>query len=113
MITVDFKTKDLSSRKQYTNNSLIRITYDNETAKTDNWGDDDCLKMITTVNACTITIDKSIARDFINKIIRFIRWDYYKPAVFIEWNENTLIHRKLDKNGNLTYTVEINQKPQT
>lgn len=47
----------------------------------DNWGDDDCIKMVTTVSAIDIKI-KATAVSKLTKVsdILMIRFNYYQPA---------------------------------
>ena len=64
-------------------NNKIRIK-DIKIIDSDNWGDEDCIKMVTTITECNIIVDKSIASQLANcKKIAFLRWNYYKPAYHI------------------------------
>lgn len=47
----------------------------------DNWGDEDCIKMVTTVSSIDIKITANAAHKFTNvKDIRMIRFNYYQPS---------------------------------
>lgn len=72
---------------------------------TDNWGDDDCTKMVTSLDTCDVIIDKSIADDFKEVTnISFVRYGYYKPAYHIDPNSTTT--KELLPNGNLVFHIK-------
>ena len=57
---------------------------------TDNWGDDDCPKMVTTVSAIDIKIKENVASKF-NEIkdIMIIRYNYYNPAYHLNCHQQS------------------------
>ena len=82
MLYVDIPStpQKLMGRLSYDDDNLITIDVKKD-GGSDNWGDDDCNKPVTTVFEADIKIDKSIADDFKNvNNITFLRWDYYRKA---------------------------------
>ena len=56
-----------------------------EEGDSDNWGDDDCIKMVTILYACEIRIKKAYAELFKNiSRINMYRRGYYNPAYCID-----------------------------
>ena len=113
MITIDYE-----DTKEKNNIFGSRICYENDTLVTvnpltpgitDNWGDDDCRKMVTLLTDCDITIDPSIAHNFdTTNEIHFIRWGYYKPAFAIDNQTKTTKETKED--GTLVFHVRKAKK---
>ena len=82
-ISVNENNDNIYKELHIPDNKNIKVTNINK-IMTDDWGDDDCPKPVTTVSAITITIDKTIAHMFENVIgISFIRYDYYRPAYIL------------------------------
>lgn len=107
MITIDYhnnKKNPLGNRKTYADDSLVSIHL-LEKGETDNWGDDDCRKMVTITENCDITIAPAAAKDFkaVSNRITFLRWGYYHPAYYIP--NTTKITRIYHKDGSLTLQV--------
>ena len=96
-----------------TKNTLERIDIDDDNAVkvsdvnvTDysNWGDEDCTKMVSTVDSCTIEIDKSVAHLFKNiDEITFVRYNYYRPAFHINGSHT---YKHICNDGSIVYTIE-------
>ena len=107
MINVDFHDDTIDDifgcRKTYDDDRLITI-HNVKNGYTDNWGDDDCRKMVTLVNHCDIEINQIIAHDFdtVNEIT-FLRYDYYNPAYAVDHDTKTT--KEILPNGNLVYHV--------
>ena len=88
------------NRKTYENDDLVKIKI-NKSQEPDNWGDEDCIKMVSVVTDCEITINPSIADDFqdVNSI-SFYRKDYYEPAYYIHAKNQT---KTINDDGSITY----------
>jgi hypothetical protein len=57
----------------------------------DNWGDDDCIKMVTTVDRIDILIEPSKAALFENVVdIQMIRYNYYQPAYHLNCRQESI-----------------------
>ena len=93
----------LGERKTYKENLItvrpLRKGY------TDDWGDEDCRKIVTSLDTCDVIIDKSIAADFKDiTTISFVRYGYYKPAYHIDPNSSTT--KEILPNGNLVFHIK-------
>ena len=73
----------IGKRLAFDDSSLVKVSPLSE-GLTDNWGDEDCIKLVTTVTDCDITVDSSIVEDF-SKIenLSFVRYNYYRPCYHI------------------------------
>ena len=92
----------ICSRNEYENDNLIQIT-DKNIIRTEDYGDEDVIKIISDIQSCTIHIDASIADDFkdVNRI-SFIRWYYYNPAYSIRGNT---IEKTMNNDGSITFKI--------
>ena len=101
MIYID-TTNSISDRIEISDDKAITVS-NIDVAYSDNWGDEDAIKMVSTVNACKIIIDPSVADKFSDTDgIGFIRWNYYRPAYYItgkNWHKKTL------PNGGIEFTI--------
>lgn len=108
MITVDFhdtqeKDKIFGSRNDYDDDKLITVKALTK-GYTDNWGDEDCRKMVTLLTDCDIIIHPLIAHDFDTTTeINFVRYDYYKPAYAIDHDTKTV--KEIKNDGTLIFHV--------
>ena len=100
-VSINDSIKDL----RFEDNSLIRVQNANIVDISD-WGDEDVVKEVTTCDECEIKIDKSIAPAFKDaKIVRFIRYDYFKPAYNITGKDQAMEYLE---DGSLAIKVRRN-----
>jgi hypothetical protein len=81
MVYIDVKkSSETLSKRLELNEADIKIE-DVKITHEDNWGDDDCIKMVSDVAKATIKISANVAKDFEDVTsINFIRYNYYQPA---------------------------------
>ncbi len=103
MVYVDIKTTTKPYDRIIIDESDIKLSNITE-VRTDNWGDDDCEKMVTTVSAMTIEISKNIAERF-NDVtdIQMIRYNYYRPAYHLNCHQ---VSCEKQANGSLLFRYE-------
>ena len=71
-----------------------------------NYGDDDCIKMVSNVYEAKIHLTGEIAKEFIKKNIQrisSIRYDYYNPA-YAFWFTNQTVNIISDDNVEIIVT---------
>ena len=86
----------------YDDNSLIKVT-DMEVERTEDYGDEDCTKMVSIMRRCKIHIDKSIADDFKDvTYISTVRYNYYMPC-YDMWDKTET--KTVNPDGSITFTV--------
>ena len=105
MIYVDKKINCIDKGNRMTvegNNSLIQVVPLIEVS-TDNWGDDDCHKMVTTLLSCDIIVDKSLKDEFKEvENISILRYNYYDPCYFID-HRSELKEKEEKSDGTIIY----------
>ena len=111
MVTVCFNN---SPQLSFDDNSLVKF-HGMTCGDLENWGDEDCHKMVTNAFDCDIHIDKSIADQFIRrtergndgyKTIWFLRYDYYHPAFHLMLDEGDLSVEK-QEDGSIVYHLRM------
>lgn len=113
MVTVQFGAPCARFIPNNNNYDADLIKVENITdSETDNWGDDDCRKMVTLVHSGDILIDKSIANEFDNAPgIQFLRWGYYNPAYYID--PDSAVTKETLADGTLVFHIRRQEKKST
>ena len=101
MVYVDYKGENrYNNRLSYEDNSLVHVV-NREFLGEDDYGDEDCTKMVTRIGTCNIVIDASIADDFKDiSEITFVRYNYYSPAYSINY---THCKKEYLEDGSIVY----------
>ena len=101
MVYVDYKGENrYNNRLSYEDNSLVHVV-NREFLGEDDYGDEDCTKMVTRIGTCNIVIDASIADDFKDiSEITFVRYNYYSPAYSINY---THCEKEYLEDGGIVY----------
>ena len=70
----------------------------------DNWGDDDCHKMVTTLTDCDVIISAELKDEFEGvEDISLVRYNYYKPCYYIDHNLAELKDREVRPDGTIIF----------
>lgn len=106
MIYVDMKINCVNIGNRLSldvDDSLIQVKPLSE-GWTDNWGDEDCHKMVTTLTDCDIIIDKSLKDEFKEvENISILRYNYYRPCYHIDHSRSVLTEKEEQPDGTIIY----------